>query len=70
MKVAPNKDLIIAGVGSQVLIWWPEAFVWDGENLMKLTEHKVIVTALEYSTRVEILASGDYGGRTILWIAK
>lgn len=69
-KIAPNKDLILAGVGSQIMIWWPEAYVWRGQNLIQLTEHKVIVTALEFSTNGEILASGDYSGRTILWTAK
>jgi WD40 repeat protein len=69
-QMAPNKDLMLSGVGSQVLVWWPEAFVWGGNNLKKLTEHKVIVTALGFSTKGEYLATGDYGGRTILWQAK
>jgi WD40 repeat protein len=69
-RVAPNKDLMMAGVGSKVLIWWPEAYVWGGDNLIQLTEHKTIVTVINYSTRGEILATGDYSGRTILWSGK
>ena len=70
VQVAPKRDLMMAGVGNQVIVWWPEAFVWGGKNLIKLTGHKVIVTVLEYSTSGEMLASGDYGGKTILWKAK
>ena len=62
-EIAPNNDLVMAGVGNKVAIW-------GSRKLVQLPGHTQVVTALEFSLQGEILASGDYDGKTILWTAK
>jgi WD40 repeat protein len=70
VKVAPKDDLIVAGVANSIYAWWPEANICCEDNLIQLTGHNGRVTALEFSNNGEILASGDYTGKIILWNGK
>ncbi len=69
-EIAPNRDLILAGVGEKVIVFWSEASVWGGENLLQLTGHSGPVLAIEFSNSGEILATADYNGNIILWSAQ
>ena len=68
--IAPGKDLLLAGVGNSLNVWWPEASVWANQNMTRLDGHLTRITALAFSTNGEMLASGDFLGKIILWSAK
>ncbi len=67
VDIAPNNDLIFAGVGKKVYAWWPREYKWGGDNLMALEGNAGKVTAVSLSGTGKILASGDYGGKILLW---
>jgi WD40 repeat protein len=70
VKIGVKDDLVVAGVANTIYGWWPGAYSWSDKDLIQLTGHKGRVTALEFSNNGEILASGDYGGRILVWRGK
>jgi WD40 repeat protein len=69
-KIGAKDDLVVAGVANTIYGWWPGAYSWSDKDLIQLTEHKGRVMALEFSNAGEMLASGDYGGRILVWNGK
>ena len=70
VKIGAKDDLVVAGVANSIYGWWPGAYSWSDRDLIQLTGHKGRVTALEFSNNGEVLASGDYGGKILVWSGK
>jgi WD40 repeat protein len=70
VRIGAKDDLVVAGVGNVIYGWWPQENSWSDRDLIQLAGHKGRVTALEFSNDGEVLASGDYGGRILVWRGK
>jgi len=69
-KIGAKDDLVVAGVANVIYGWWPGENSWSDKDLVQLAGHKGRVTALEFSNNGEMLASGDYGGKILVWKGK
>ena len=70
VKIGVKNDLVVAGVANVIYGWWPGPDSWSDRDLIQLAGHKGRVTALEFSNNGEMLASGDYGGKIVVWNGK
>jgi WD40 repeat protein len=70
VKIGVKNDLVVAGVANAIYGWWPGPNSWSDRDLIQLAGHKGRVMALEFSNNGEWLASGDYGGKILVWNGK
>ncbi|NPV55394.1 MAG: WD40 repeat domain-containing protein [Anaerolineae bacterium] len=65
--IAPNNDLMFAGVGNRLTYWWHEGGRWDVNDFIQLDGHSGLITAIDISDDGALLASADYSGNVLIW---